>query len=79
MTKEKAEEIKTNVDNILQECYDKSKSHEFNLEEWRTEDWEKIKRVELPHNFKATGIKLNELKDIGEKITSLPDDWKFHP
>lgn len=22
---------------------------------------------------------MDELKDIGEKITSLPDDWKFHP
>lgn len=26
-----------------------------------------------------TGVPLNVIKDIGEKITHLPEDWEFHP
>lgn len=29
--------------------------------------------------MKDTGIKIKELKELGEKITTLPDDWNFHP
>jgi hypothetical protein len=29
--------------------------------------------------MKDTGIDVNILKDIGKKITTLPDDWDFHP
>lgn len=28
---------------------------------------------------KATGLHVTHLKQIGEKITVLPDDWVFHP
>lgn len=29
--------------------------------------------------MKDTGVQIDILKDIGEKITALPDDWEFHP
>lgn len=29
--------------------------------------------------MKDTGISLDVLKDLGEKITTLPEDWEFHP
>lgn len=30
-------------------------------------------------NMKDTGVAIKDLKEIGEKITTLPDDWEFHP
>jgi hypothetical protein len=29
--------------------------------------------------MKDTGIHVKNLKDIGEKITTLPEDWDIHP
>lgn len=29
--------------------------------------------------MKDTGVAIKDLKEIGEKITTLPDDWEFHP
>jgi 2-oxoglutarate dehydrogenase E1 component len=29
--------------------------------------------------MKDTGVNIAALKDLGEKITTLPEDWDFHP
>lgn len=44
-----------------------------------SDEWESIKKPEKFGNVKDTGVNIKTLKDIGEKITTLPDDWDFHP
>lgn len=57
----------------------KSKNNTFNKEEWASEGWEKIKDPKLYGKFKDTGVDLKRLKEIGESISHLPADKKFHP
>ncbi len=49
------------------------------MEEWKSEEWEEIKKIDKHGRVKDTGINTGFLKDIGEKITVLPEDWDFHP
>jgi 2-oxoglutarate dehydrogenase E1 component len=79
LTKEKADEIKKGVDAELNKAYEKSKSYEFKVEEWMSDEWESIKNPKEFGKVKDTGISTDILKDIGNKITTLPDDWDFHP
>ena len=44
-----------------------------------TKEWEEIKVSQKFGLVKDTGIPIKILKDIGDKITTLPDDWEFHP
>lgn len=76
------EQIKSMEDGIrkqIEKAYDVSKSHQFNIEEWKNEEWEGIKQTSKYGEMKNTGVSLSVLKDIGEKITTLPEDWEFHP
>jgi len=68
--------MKTRVKTELERAYEASKSHSFTIEEWTSEEWEGIKQVK---NKIHTGIKNDKLKELGLKITTLPDDWAFHP
>lgn len=63
----------------IQKAYDISKSHTFNMEEWKSDEWEEIKKTSKYGELKNTGVSLSTLKDLGEKITTLPQDWDFHP
>lgn len=61
----------------LERAYEASKSHKFAIEEWTSEEWEGIKHIN--NQQPSTGIKTDKLRDLGLKITTLPDDWTFHP
>jgi 2-oxoglutarate dehydrogenase E1 component len=49
------------------------------MEEWTTKEWEALRVSEKYGKVKDTGVNVSSLKEIGEKITTLPDDWDFHP
>jgi len=67
------------ADQENEDCYVKSKNHNFNKEEWSSEGWEKIKDPKLYGKFKDTGVDLKRLNEIGRSISHLPEDKKFHP
>lgn len=71
--------MKQDVQNELNKAYEASKNYEFKVEEWMSEEWEKIRQPDKYGKTKDTGVGINILKDIGKKITYLPDDWDFHP
>jgi len=62
----------------LEKDYARSKSLEYKAEDWLTEDWEAIKHVEDFDMQKESGIAADRLLDVGQKITALPEDSKFH-
>ncbi len=63
----------------MEEAYQKSKNLEFEGEEWISDKWEEIKDPELYGAHKNTGVDLKVLKEVGQKITKLPEGKKFHP
>lgn len=71
--------MKDNIVSRLEKAYEVSKTHKFDIEEWENEQWEEIKKIPNTDQLKNTGIKITALKDLGEKITTLPEDWDFHP
>lgn len=66
--------MKKTIKTELERAYEASKSHNFNIEEWKNEEWESIKETSKYGKMKDTGVAVNALKDLGEKITTLPDD-----
>jgi 2-oxoglutarate dehydrogenase complex dehydrogenase (E1) component-like enzyme len=71
--------MKAKIKGELEKAYDDSKSHKFTLEEWKNEEWEEIRKVDKHGRVKDTGINTNALKELGERISVLPEDWDFHP
>jgi len=64
----------------MEDAYLKSKTLSFKKEEWLTEEWAKIKDADKYGDFlNDTGVATETLKRIGEQITKLPPDSKFHP
>lgn len=73
----KLTEMKNFIRNVLEQDYIKSKSLKYKAEDWLTESWAEISHVNAKESFN-TGIPLERLKDIGEKITALPVGSNFH-
>jgi len=63
----------------LEAAYQKSKNLEFDAEEWMDAKWEAIKDPEKYGALKDTGVDLDSLREIGNAITTLPPEGKFHP
>ena len=73
------QQIDTETQASLEDSYQKSKTVEFDAEDWVDAKWEEIKDPEKYGKMKDTGVDLAVLRDIGNKITVLPPDGKFHP
>lgn len=71
--------MKGKVRRELEKAYESSKTHKFAIEEWTSEEWEGIKQVASKTKDLQTGVPNQRLRDLGLKITTLPDDYKFHP
>lgn len=52
---------------------------EFDAEDWADVKWEEIKDPERYGKMKDTGVDLGIIREIGNKITVLPPEAKFHP
>lgn len=63
----------------LETAYKESKETNFQSESWECKAWEEIKDTFKYGQAKYTGVDLNDLREIGLKITTLPADEKFHP
>lgn len=59
----------------MEEAYKKSKNLEFEPEDWASEKWEEVKE----HKDRTTFVNEDRLARIGEKISTLPAEGKFHP
>ena len=71
------ERMKKRIVASLEEAYVKSKTHKFKAEDWITDQWEAIQGNNVETAIK-TGMEINALKDVGNKITILPEDKTFH-
>jgi len=56
--------------------YVKSKETKYKAEDWMTKEWASIKNIE--EDPEQTGLELSRLKDIGLRITALPEEAEFH-
>jgi 2-oxoglutarate dehydrogenase E1 component len=71
------ERMKKKILTSLEDAYVKSKTHKFKAEDWITDQWEAIKGNKVETAIK-TGMEINALKEVGNKITILPENKTFH-
>lgn len=62
----------------LEASYAKSKTLEYQAEDWQTEDWEAIKVFDNFNEKKMSSITPERLLDVGKHITALPAEANFH-
>ena len=67
------------MDETFETAYVKSKDHEFHAEEWKTDEWEEIKKNPMPNGRSMpTGLSPQKLKEIGLAISTLPAKGEWH-
>jgi 2-oxoglutarate dehydrogenase E1 component len=61
LTKEELDTLKSRIIVELNRAYDASKSHKFNIEDWKSPEWEAIKHSEKYGQLKETGVPVQVL------------------
>ena len=69
--------MKDSIREKLEEAYSKSRDHTYKSEDWQTAEWESIKKLDQ-NAAKSSGVEIEHLRDIGLKISKLPEDQEFH-
>jgi len=69
--------MKSFINRNLEEAYAKSKTLEYKAEDWMTEEWQSIKEFDIEKE-KFSGIPVERVRDLGEKVTILPISGTFH-
>jgi 2-oxoglutarate dehydrogenase complex dehydrogenase (E1) component-like enzyme len=64
--------MKKKINDSLEESYAKSKNLEYKAEDWVTEEWAALKEIPDIKQQVISGIPLEEVRDLGRKITILP-------
>ena len=73
----KLAEMKSFINRNLEEAYAKSKTLEYKAEDWMSEEWQSIKEFDIEKE-KFSGIPVERVRDLGEKVTILPISGTFH-
>lgn len=73
LTEETVQKMKDNIKTQLEKAYAESKDLSYKAEDWVTEEWEAIKKVDRVE-AKNSGCEVQRIKNTGKKITTLPDD-----
>lgn len=79
MTLEHKLELETLNNNKLKQKFELSRSQNFDRKVWIAKEWEEIKLSKLFGKQKDTGIPLNLLREINEKINVIPKTFHAHP
>jgi len=77
MTTEEHEKIRGRIADVLNTAFDKSKTTEKEVD-WFGTRWEGFTSVRQLSRIKNTGVKMDKLKEIGEKITAIPKGFTPH-
>eukprot|EP00850_Spirogloea_muscicola_P013952 SM000097S24805 [mRNA] locus=s97:353698:360574:- [translate_table: standard] len=77
-TDEEIEKMEKRVYGILQEEYDNSKDYVPSTRDWLAAYWSGFKSPEQLSRIRNTGVNPGVLKELGKKITRLPEDFKAH-
>lgn len=61
-----------------EDAYATSKSDTFNADDWSVKSWEQVKDPNQFGVIKNTNLRVNYLKELGEKLTTIPSNFKAH-
>ncbi|EGR28489.1 hypothetical protein IMG5_174430 [Ichthyophthirius multifiliis] len=78
ITKEQEKERRDYYEKILKEAYANSRQEKISPNEWVMKPWEEIRLPKLWGSVKDTGVDINVLKEISQKINTLPSELNVH-
>tara|TARA_B100001123_G_scaffold368614_1_gene429754 strand:- start:1734 stop:4637 length:2904 start_codon:yes stop_codon:yes gene_type:complete len=78
ITKEEFNKMKINFKNLLNEQFKTAKNYKPKLE-WYEGVWSRFKPEKGKDRRGITGVSIDRLKKIGEKITLIPKGFEVHP
>ena len=67
------------LNEILETSYSISRQDNFNLKDWHANTWEQVREAQKFGVIKNTSVPLYKLREIGKKLTTIPDDFNIHP
>eukprot|EP00331_Platyophrya_macrostoma_P011783 CAMPEP_0176429856 /NCGR_PEP_ID=MMETSP0127-20121128/13936_1 /TAXON_ID=938130 /ORGANISM="Platyophrya macrostoma, Strain WH" /LENGTH=999 /DNA_ID=CAMNT_0017811693 /DNA_START=78 /DNA_END=3077 /DNA_ORIENTATION=- len=80
LTEEKVAEMEKKFNDFLEKAYQESRTSKFDREKWIASAFENVAKPTAQHgSVNDTGVAIDILKDLGKKITTLPDDLHPHP
>jgi len=76
--KEELDNIRKKILDMLEEEYQEASKKNPQKSDWVPEQWHdhNVKKFSAPQN---TGVKIENLRSIGEKINFIPEGFKLHP
>lgn len=77
ITPEEVTAMKTKIVDKLEAAYLESKTLTYKAEDWTTDEWEAI-QINDKTEAASTGVEMTRLKEVGNVISSLPEDKTFH-
>ncbi|KAK3123816.1 hypothetical protein QOZ80_8AG0636470 [Eleusine coracana subsp. coracana] len=78
ISRQQLQRIHDKVNNILNEELAKSKDYVPDKRDWLSANWSAFKPPEQNSPARDTGVKLEELKRVGQAITTLPKNFRPH-
>ncbi len=78
ISQEELNNMKIKFKNLLEEQFKTAKEYKPKLE-WYEGVWSRYKPERGKDKRGITGVSLEKIKKIGEKITTIPDDFNAHP
>jgi len=78
ITEEKFNSMKTEFKNLLEEQFKTAKEYKPKLE-WYAGVWSRYKPERGKDKRGVTGVSIEKIKKIGEKITTIPKEFNVHP
>jgi 2-oxoglutarate dehydrogenase E1 component len=75
---EECAKIKTKINNLLEKYYQDAIANKIDSNDWIPYRWENfmVKKFSAPQD---TGIPIQKIKTLGEKINTIPDNFNAHP
>eukprot|EP00959_Pyramimonas_sp_CCMP1952_P365095 7645126-Pyramimonas_sp.AAC.1 len=78
MTSEEVDALHLQIENTLKQAFEDAKNASAQKRDWLTSYWSGFKSPDQLSKVRSTGIPLEKLKQIGERITHVPEDLKMH-
>jgi len=62
----------------MEDAFKKAKGLKFMPEEWLSGEWKKLKEEDSKYD-EMTGIPVDRVRQLGQQIAKLPEEYSFHP
>ena len=73
LTADEIKTMKTKINDILEDSYQKSRTLQYKSEDWVSPQWAEIMNVDIKTQI-LSGIPVEQVREIGKAISTLPKD-----